>query len=585
MPIRIPTVNRLQPQAPPSTPLINAPRVQPVLSDPSQTQKNLNLAKVIGRTEDNAASVKGFEFANEFENFWNKKVYGGDDEFGISRIQGDPTKAWETFDNDTVPSKITEIKEEYKNATPRAKAIIEQKLNETQARLQKKNILTRGNQYDKYRRETMDKAVELRSENVIDSFGVGIEEVENALGDLTRTIRSKATHQGTGSSKPRVVKSPDGELEVIQEFQHTTLSLREEQATVSMALSRGIRNSIASGVLDVAQEAIDKWGEALDGKDLTQIQKKLRDAQISEKAYEAVVSTRGMYQPRRLREIRKIKDPETQKEAMKQLNLDVGREKQIRDNTSDNAYRAVFSHAFTNLDKIKREGGIERDPVFRKQLDILKPHQIRGIKSLFKESETKSPEALKKMFEFYNEPDIASMTMEDLYRDYFPGLPKKEQTRMLRAWDRAKNPRGEEFNLKQITSKANSAYYRFFGGRKGRLSKRQKEQMADFVSSVSDIVYGAGIKKADDVIKTVGDFALGYRTAVRRNRRLTVSEYLDQIEDPLKDIMEKSKTVKPPVKTRVNQRPETVRSETPGTTSKEVTLDDLLDQPTLRNKI
>lgn len=466
MPVKIPTVERLQPIQPGSVGRVEA-QVPDAARSLAQTTKDVtdltsNLVRVADKVERDTIDIKGNEAINKYERWYRRKIYGDatSGEKGLVHIEGDPTEAYKAFDEESVAYKDEVLKD--LNLSGRVRRGVQKKLDNRYNSLYNKTLSVFSSQYDKYDERTTEAQIKNSKRDAAESTSfidkddpLTFQPFENALvnvknltiqrGKRLHTVREieKGDKLLNGEERDFYFDA-DGEKRFIALKPSVQLKIAQD---LSEATSGAIKTLMGARRIDEAKVMMDEYKKYLDPVAKAKLEDKLEGLEVEQKAYQALAEGKdaGELPTRTARDAMVKKKAYELQDAMSRY-----RENKTR-RESDNVYNQLATQLMEKVDPAKTKNPIDntlqldqekflidgKSVKFEDAVDrIVDAKQQKALYALVQDrSKTGDPGKMAELLDRASTGEFYTMSAEDLLAESY-NLSEKEYNRVLGIWQR-----------------------------------------------------------------------------------------------------------------------------------------------------
>lgn len=453
MAVQIPKLKRIAPQAGAPTARITAraPDFARGLAKTSAAIEGVAGAAIsaLNHAEDNAINVEKYNRGTAFKNWIDEQKEGNNKKgiLGLRRIKGDPTEAYNQFDED-LDTKFKEFTAG-KGLSSRAQRKIESHLRIVYDDTRKKRLIDYGNQYDKYDQRNTDAAVALASKEAVDNaglldlsdigtlieFNIKLKEMSDLR--IERALRTGRAHDiSEGSPEKGITYVDSDKNERLVKLDSVVDLKRKEDA--SNTIFRTIDLMINSGEIDKADFMFKGFSRQLDDVHKPKLAARLEKAKIKRNAMVVVSGTAHMSGPDAITEIEKIKDSAVRIEAFRIKSANDSNKAQIiriQSNKVRNTLSKYIDERMSSDNPFSSIYQMEEDPVIKKfwgDLDTSKQRDM--LREMVDRPAGKSDiKSVTELMEYSRERGFETLPFEK-FREMAVGINASDFRRLTGYW-------------------------------------------------------------------------------------------------------------------------------------------------------
>jgi len=454
--VKIPTVQRIAPQAPSSVGSVSAPRLD-VASNVARTDAGVtNLlqgaADYATKVEVQTGKEKGRAAANEYDRWYNKKLNGDSEtgETGLRFLQGDSTEAYNSFDKEAKEFRASLLSDN-PNLSSLSKSFVKREVEGRHNSLYNKRIAVYGQQHaqyqDKLQKDTNELGQQRAVGKMIEIVPGDVKSLEGYNRELTQMNTNIVEHglNNVGT----VAEDKNGDYQLIDENGEPFKVKLGPAAQIAIAKNMSdtteasIKSLLASKSVNKAQMMMDNYGDTLDEIAKPKITKAFEELKVDLRAKQEWIKHDGKPVKDKLAAISKIKDKDVRIKTLEIADA-VGRHRAaitsqastMNYNAADALIEARMSSKDAKLPPFTSWYEVTQNEAIAAHLTgISTPAQKKALKARFNGGpKTSDPDASLRALELRGNPDnLFNKTAAEI--NEFKGmLSKAEFGPLNRAW-------------------------------------------------------------------------------------------------------------------------------------------------------
>lgn len=443
MPVDVPKLQRTGPAQPTSVGRVEA-RAPDVSS-----QQTLQAAgrvldtseRIFRKFEQDAVNTAKKDAANKLEQWWTERVEG---ENGLKFIQGDPTQAYEQFEEELF-NKMEELSDN-ESWSDKTRDAVKVEMSRRYNRLKNRTTVLRGAQWQRYRENAYKTTQEFNKRNVVSSAGyldpktgendliehglsvIGNDEVENAvaIGSATPTENLKEADW--------FIVNEDNERKGFKLNPSVKYSIGSQQAE---AVYKTINNLLATRDIDRANYVKQKYGEYLevDPQIKARVERQFDQVQLETKAYQALSKADRMEPEKRTKFLDSIKDERVKQEVFSLIDT----RERIKRNRKIRISEQNFNEVFGIVDNMMQSNQLvsmtqaKTIPEIAGRLNSMSPEHRQAIEKMIERPDQSDLNVLGKMYEHARTGKLNQFSRQELQIE-MSGLDETDMERFYSMW-------------------------------------------------------------------------------------------------------------------------------------------------------
>ncbi len=458
MPVQIPTLERIAPQAPTSIGRTDTSVASPVQGDKAIEQAATGVvneyADYQAKAEQHANEMIATKAANDFE--VKKRMSLAE----LSKKQGDTTEDYNQLTKDSVDWQ-NQIVEQYGKNT-QLKNLINEKIQTRDYALRDRAATQQGAQYETYKKKVYDSAATLIGQGMMDTAQTIDAKNPDSLLELHNQVdRAKRNRIEQGQDAGLVAKKPDGSIIV------SPITKAQILTDVSGHLTSVVKTLNSMGKTDEAKLVMDQFSDDIKGDDKAKLLTDHKESIVKQQALGAVqnIVTKYKSPDEQMAATAKIPDLEVQQKARDFIATRTRQNEQAKD--------AAGKDMHDNMSKYVRDGisqgkwadlnAFRDDPFIKNAFSSgkMKQPQIDSLEQQFAAPKTSDPKAEMKIWNEITSGEFKNNSPEDLAQKLV-GTSKPFRDKMMNKLISEQSATGTQQNaiLSQMHKKLDGVLYR-----------------------------------------------------------------------------------------------------------------------------
>lgn len=390
MPIQIPQLKRIDPQAPISVGRLDA-NIPSGARDLSQTtsaltELGMQAIKYRNQVADQQADTVATTAENEFEQRWKIGMYGDPESgaLGLKYQKGNPTDLYKGFD-DTMEGHLKELSSNDKWDTE-TQNLVNRRLGYKAQQLQLQTLTEYGAQQTKYDDSQTSSGVKLNQDALPDAttyIHPGDDSTFGPLQGRLKAIRDLRIAQAIryGSAQEDVngeasYTTADGTVKNVTLGPSVQLQIKKD---MSEGLYQAMDNLIKTGALDKAEAMKEKYNDYLDPIKRNRIAKEFEAADVKSEAFDLADQAKGK-SPDQIAKLLDGVSPEIRHKSLQYISDNLRYQENIRKQSEQANYRTLWkqTEAFKMKNPEATQSDLEAQPFYAHLWRNVNPGQLKS---------------------------------------------------------------------------------------------------------------------------------------------------------------------------------------------------------------
>lgn len=470
MAVQIPELDRNDPVAPVTGLRIDTNVAQTAQADAEKgaaiqgvTTETVKLGKAI---QEHAWDTEATKQTNAYDKQYREGLYGKDGGVGVAQQEGDPTVAFNNFDQQN-KSYIDNVLSN-PNYSDGMKAAVYRKLIARDQVLNDKKLTIYGTRNATYinnvsedaatteKKSTVDAAAMVNADDPdsaesraslqpIDASLQRLEQNRIAQGIKMHTVvpdaNGTATFIDPVTGKPAV--DDKGNLVKYKLGPQAAFLIAKDK---SDALYNATTNLLNSGQVDEAKMVMDNYDQYLDEVHKPKLEKEYQEANLKQKSNQLAIDAEGVPPEKATDHI--IDNAETPEIESKALEIYANNQRHVQDNI-DRLNKNTFNTMALRVQSQQQSGKVlsitdlENDPIYLNQKSNMDAKQIEALHEMIDSPKTSDPKAKANVMQLAVNGNLTGMSYPDLAQN-MKGLNKEDRSKIETKWSSDNAPDGVE---------------------------------------------------------------------------------------------------------------------------------------------
>lgn len=482
MPIRLPTLDRVQPAEPSPEGQITAQPVDVVAAGSAATKAADrtadNLMRVFNKAQTDAYNSKIAELGHQLDRFARQKLEGDPDQpgTGLRHLRGNPDEPYAKFD-DELAAKRDEL---LANSNLQGKYLEKARgrLNSRYNSAYNTSLMYYGAQRSNYRSELADSSVDIAKRDAMTALSFYQPKEPQTLGAFNNSldaIREARLDEGEANQTIQEVPSnfqgpkyrrfdDDGNEYYVAISEPVRAQISKD---ISEATYESINALVKAGQIGKAETLMNQYGDFIDPVNQAKLEETFDKKKIEVKAYEQLGKLADIPSKQRREKLRALpaktaRQSQIKNEAMKLLDAQIRYQENEKNRASDHIYNQVANQIRNMTDPdtagekfIDNTVMLEKTPVVVDGVeapleeflpDITKTSQVQALYKMVEEPSKKGDSLIyaKRMQEF-KDGTLGSVPFAELQVD-LAKLSKRQRNNVEGLWEQLNRKEGPDNN-------------------------------------------------------------------------------------------------------------------------------------------